>query len=79
MKYDYYYEAVQNEGDGYVAECKYTFDGKTYDDFAEVDTVTAAHAKLREFRADFRKYLREETRSREDYEAMAAEGTTQGV
>lgn len=80
MRYTHYYEAVEREGDKYVAEAKYTFNGKTFEDFAEVDTVSQAHAKLREFRAEFREFLRvgvgDPERIREDVERDALEGTT---
>lgn len=80
MKYSDYYERVSKSDNGYDVEAVYEFDGTGLEYGATVDTVTAAHAKLREFRADFR--LQVNSPSEVDIDPVthpSYQGTTQGV
>ena len=76
MHYKSYFERVNLVGDNeVVVEAVYEQDGVTREFEGTADTVTSAHALLREFRAEFRKALKgpapeTEQESRESWEAV---------
>jgi hypothetical protein len=58
MKYVEYRESIEKVGAGYHVDVYYSFNGKHFDAFQPVKTATQAQAKLREFRAEFKKELK---------------------
>lgn len=77
MKYTDYYERVSKDEAGYAVEAVYEFGNVGLEYGATVDTVTAAHAKLREFRADFRQQV--EDASKQGADNPSVEAPPQGV
>ena len=57
MKYTRYFEVVENDGNGYVVEANYEFNGEMYHAAADVETVSQGHTLLRQWRAEFRDVL----------------------